>query len=48
MNQPSQAAAIIDYYYSGESVHYDQTLEKDGYKWISYLSSELEIADMSS
>ena len=38
MNQPSQAAAIIDYYYPGESVHYDQTLEKDGYKWISYLS----------
>ena len=38
MNQPSQAAAIIDYYYPGESVHYDQTLEKDGYKWLSYLS----------
>lgn len=38
MNQPSQAAEIIDYYYPGESVHYDQTLEKDGYKWISYLS----------
>ena len=38
MNQPSQAAEIIDYYYPGESVHYDQTLEKDGYKWVSYLS----------
>ena len=38
MNQPSQAAEIIDYYYPGESVHYDQTLEKDGYKWLSYLS----------
>ena len=38
MNQPSQVAEIVDYYYPGESVHYDQTLEKDGYKWISYLS----------
>ena len=37
-DQPSLTATIIDYYYAGESVHYDQTLEKDGYKWISYLS----------
>ena len=38
MDQPSLTATIIDYYYAGESVHYDQTLEKDGYKWISYIS----------
>ena len=38
MNQPSQTATIIDYYYPGESVHYDQTLEKDGYRWLSYIS----------
>ena len=37
-DQPSLTATIIDYYYAGESVHYDQTLEKDGYKWLSYLS----------
>ena len=38
MDQPSLTATIIDYYYAGESVHYDQTLEKDGHKWISYIS----------
>lgn len=38
MDQPSLTATIIDYYYAGESVHYDQTLDKDGYKWLSYLS----------
>ena len=38
MDQPSLTATIIDYYYAGESVHYDQTLEKEGYKWISYIS----------
>ena len=37
-DQPSLTATIIDYYYAGENVHYDQTLEKDGYKWLSYLS----------
>lgn len=37
-DQPSLTATIIDYYYAGESVYYDQTLEKDGYKWLSYLS----------
>ena len=37
-DQPSLTATTIDYYYAGESVHYDQTLEKDGYKWLSYLS----------
>ena len=34
--QPLASATTIDYYYSGENVHYDQTLEKDGYKWLSY------------
>ena len=38
MDQPSLTATIIDYYEPGESVHYDQTLEKEGYKWISYIS----------
>ena len=37
-NQPSSEGQVIDYYYSGESVHYDQILEKDGHKWLSYLS----------
>ncbi len=34
--QPLASATTIDYYYSGEKVHYDQILEKDGYKWLSY------------
>ena len=38
MNQPSLTSTIIDYYEPGMSVHYDQTLEKDGYRWISYMS----------
>ena len=38
MDQPSLTSTIIDYYEPGMSVHYDQTLEKDGYKWISYIS----------
>ena len=36
--QPLASATTIDYYYSGENVHYDQILEKDGYKWLSYTS----------
>ena len=35
-NQPLSSATAIDYYYPGENVHYDQILEKDGYKWLSY------------
>ena len=35
-NQPLSSATVIDYYYPGENVHYDQILEKDGYKWLSY------------
>lgn len=35
-NQPLASATTIDYYYPGENVHYDQILEKDGYKWLSY------------
>ena len=35
-NQPLANATAIDYYYPGEKVHYDQILEKDGYKWLSY------------
>ena len=35
-NQPLASATAIDYYYPGENVHYDQILEKDGYKWLSY------------
>ena len=37
-NQPLASATTIDYYYPGENVHYDQILEKDGYKWLSYIS----------
>ena len=36
--QPLASATVIDYYYFGENVHYDQILEKDGYKWLSYIS----------
>ena len=35
-NQPLASATVIDYYYPGENVYYDQILEKDGYKWLSY------------
>ncbi len=35
---PSSTAQVIDYYYPGENVSYDQIVEKDGYKWLSYLS----------
>lgn len=35
-NQPLVSATSIAYYSPGESVHYDQILEKDGYKWLSY------------
>ena len=38
MDQPTLTATIIEYYEPGMSVHYDQTLEKDGYRWISYMS----------
>ena len=37
-NQPLASATTVDYYYPGENVHYDQILEKDGYKWLSYTS----------
>ena len=37
-DQPLASAAAITYYYPGEKVHYDQVLEKDGYKWLSYLA----------
>ena len=37
-NQPSSEGQVIDYYYPGENVSYDQIVEKDGYKWLSYLS----------
>ena len=37
-NQPLVSATSIAYYSPGESVHYDQVLEKDGYKWLSYIS----------
>ena len=37
-NQPLDSAASLAYYSPGESVHYDQVLEKDGYKWLSYIS----------
>ena len=37
-NQPLASATTINYYYAGDNVHYDQVLEKDGYKWIGYLS----------
>ena len=37
MDQPSSTGQVIDYYYAGESVSYDQVLEKDGYKWLGYL-----------
>ncbi|VQX54726.1 choline binding protein D [Streptococcus pneumoniae] len=34
--EPLASGTVIDYYYPGEKVHYDQILEKDGYKWLSY------------
>ena len=37
-NQPLASASVIAYYYPGENVYYDQVLEKDGYKWLSYLA----------
>ncbi|MGV3011614.1 SH3 domain-containing protein [Streptococcus thoraltensis] len=37
-NEPKQAAAEIAFYDKGQSVHYDKTVEADGYKWISYIS----------
>lgn len=37
-NQPLISAGTIDYYHAGEEVRYDQILEKDGYKWLSYVS----------
>ncbi len=37
-NQPLDSAASLAYYSPGENVHYDQVLEKDGYKWLSYIS----------
>ena len=38
MDQPTLSSTIIDYYEPGMNVHYDQTFEKEGYKWISYIS----------
>ena len=37
-NQPSVNADTLTYYKPGDSVHYDQVIEKDGYKWLSYIS----------
>ena len=37
-NQPSVNADTLTYYKTGDSVHYDQVIEKDGYKWLSYIS----------
>lgn len=37
-NQPSQSASVIDYYYPGESVSYDQVVEREGVQWLSYIS----------
>ena len=36
--QPLSTATTLAYYDPGESVHYDQVIEKDGYKWLSYIS----------
>ena len=37
-DQPLLNATPLSYYSPGESVHYDQVIEKDGYKWLSYIS----------
>ena len=37
-DQPLLNATQLAYYSPGESVHYDQVIEKDGYKWLSYIS----------
>lgn len=37
-DQPLLNATPLAYYSPGESVHYDQVIEKDGYKWLSYIS----------
>lgn len=36
-SEPKQSAADVAFYNAGQSVHYDQTVEADGYKWISYI-----------
>lgn len=38
-NEPKQKATEIAFYDKGQSVRYDQVIESDGYKWISYVSS---------
>ena len=37
-DQPLLNATPLAYYSPGESVYYDQVIEKDGYKWLSYIS----------
>ena len=37
-SQPSVHADTLTYYKPGDSVHYDQVIEKDGFKWLSYIS----------
>ena len=37
-DQPLLNATPLAYYSPGESIHYDQVIEKDGYKWLSYIS----------
>ncbi|RSI84637.1 Autolysin [Streptococcus mitis] len=37
-DQPLLNATPLAYYSPGESVHYDQVIEKDGYKWLNYIS----------
>lgn len=38
-NAPALAAASIDYYEAGQTVNYDQILEADGHRWLSYMST---------
>ncbi|KXU16381.1 Choline binding protein D [Streptococcus oralis] len=37
-NLPSMDSVVIDYYYPGEGVTYDQVVEKNGSKWLSYIA----------
>lgn len=37
-SQASSASPTIDYYFAGETVHYDKVIEAEGQRWISYIS----------
>ena len=36
--RPSTRSGVLAVYYPGEAIHYDQVLENEGYRWISYIA----------